>query len=137
MLLHLVAKVCDSLAAASVGLVPISPSFMTPPATPATRRFQTQTLLPLVADPLGKPVPGSHNRLPAKLRDIPRCGRPVRADHPDRIGPRHRGLRAHLRAGGRFRWAQPLLSRYPMLVLMVLYTTTSLWILAQPITRGG
>jgi hypothetical protein len=45
---------------------------------------------------------------------------------------------AHLRAGERFRTAQrALLSQYPMLVLMVLYTMTSLWILAQPITQGG
>jgi hypothetical protein len=44
---------------------------------------------------------------------------------------------AHLRAGERFRSAQKvLLSQYPMLILMVLYTMTSLWILAQPITRG-
>ena len=45
---------------------------------------------------------------------------------------------AHLRAGERFRTAQrALLSQYPMLVLMVFYTMTSLWILAQPITREG
>jgi hypothetical protein len=45
---------------------------------------------------------------------------------------------AHLRAGERFRTAQrALLSQYPMLILMVLYTMTSLWILAQPITREG
>jgi hypothetical protein len=45
---------------------------------------------------------------------------------------------AHLRAGERFRSAQNvLLSQYPVLVLMVLYTMTSLWILAQPSTRGG
>jgi hypothetical protein len=45
---------------------------------------------------------------------------------------------AHLRAGERFRTAhKALLSQYPMLVLMVMYTMTSLWILAQPITRGG
>jgi hypothetical protein len=45
---------------------------------------------------------------------------------------------AHLRAGERFRTAQrALLSQYPMLILMVLYTMTSLWILAQPITRGA
>jgi len=44
---------------------------------------------------------------------------------------------AHLRAGERFRAAQSvLLSQYPILVLMVLYTMTSLWILAQPVTRG-
>ena len=43
---------------------------------------------------------------------------------------------AHLRAGERFRNAQrALLSQYPMLLLMVLYTMTSLWILAQPITQ--
>jgi hypothetical protein len=43
---------------------------------------------------------------------------------------------AHLRAGERFRTAQRvLLSQYPMLLLMVMYTMTSLWILAQPITR--
>ncbi|MGH7763124.1 MAG: hypothetical protein ACREOM_01740 [Candidatus Dormibacteraceae bacterium] len=45
---------------------------------------------------------------------------------------------AHLRAGERFRSAQrALLSQYPMLALMVMYTMTSLWILAQPITRGA
>ena len=45
---------------------------------------------------------------------------------------------AHLRAGERFVSAERvLLSQYPMLVLMVMYTMTSLWILAQPITRGG
>ena len=43
---------------------------------------------------------------------------------------------AHLRAGERFKnAAQVLLSQYPMLALMVLYTMTSLWILAQPITK--
>jgi hypothetical protein len=44
----------------------------------------------------------------------------------------------HLRAGERFRTARrALMSQYPMLVLMVAYTMTSLWILAQPITEGG
>jgi hypothetical protein len=43
---------------------------------------------------------------------------------------------SHLRAGQRFKnAAHVLLSQYPMLLLMVLYTMTSLWILAQPITR--
>jgi hypothetical protein len=43
---------------------------------------------------------------------------------------------AHLRAGERFKVASNvLISQYPMLLLMVLYTMTSLWILAQPITR--
>ncbi|HET7419303.1 MAG TPA: hypothetical protein VFL27_02880 [Candidatus Dormibacteraeota bacterium] len=45
---------------------------------------------------------------------------------------------SHLRAGERFRTAQrALLSQYPMLLLMVMYTMTSLWILSQPITLGG
>jgi hypothetical protein len=45
---------------------------------------------------------------------------------------------AHLRAGERFETARNvLISQYPMLVLMVLYTMTSIWILAQPITEGG
>ncbi|HET7338442.1 MAG TPA: hypothetical protein VFK22_02745, partial [Candidatus Dormibacteraeota bacterium] len=43
---------------------------------------------------------------------------------------------SHLRAGERFRTAQrALFSQYPMLLLMVMYTMTSLWILAQPITK--
>ena len=43
---------------------------------------------------------------------------------------------AHLRAGERFKTARnALLSQYPMLLLMVAYTMTSLWILAQPITE--
>ena len=42
----------------------------------------------------------------------------------------------YLRAGERFRAAQrALLSQYPMLLLLVAYTMTSLWILAQPVTR--
>ncbi len=45
-------------------------------------------------------------------------------------------LLSHLKAGERFQTAQrALLSQYPMLLLMVMYTMTSLWILAQPITR--
>jgi len=45
---------------------------------------------------------------------------------------------SHMRAGERFLTAQrALLSQYPMLLLMVMYTMTSLWILAQPITQGG
>ena len=47
-------------------------------------------------------------------------------------------LLSHLRAGAVFRTAQnALFSQYPMLLLMVMYTFTSLWILAQPITAGG
>ncbi|MBO0682757.1 MAG: hypothetical protein J2P45_06340 [Candidatus Dormibacteraeota bacterium] len=45
---------------------------------------------------------------------------------------------AHLRAGEAFKRARlVLLSQYPMLLLMVGYTMTSLWILAQPTTSGG
>jgi len=45
---------------------------------------------------------------------------------------------SHLRAGERFRTAQrALLSQYPMLILMVIYTMTSLLILAQPTTTAG
>lgn len=45
---------------------------------------------------------------------------------------------AHIRAGEQFRLARnALISQYPMLILMVAYTMTSLWILAQPITQAG
>jgi hypothetical protein len=45
---------------------------------------------------------------------------------------------AHMRAGERFRSAQrALLSQYPMLALMVIYTMTSLLILAQQTTKAG
>jgi len=45
---------------------------------------------------------------------------------------------SHLRAGERFRTAQKaLLSQYPMLILMVTYTMTSLLILAQSTTKTG
>jgi hypothetical protein len=45
---------------------------------------------------------------------------------------------AHFRANQWFRTAcRALNSQYPMLGLMVLYTMTSLWILAQPTTSGG
>ena len=41
-------------------------------------------------------------------------------------------------AGELFKRAREvLISQYPMLILMVGYTMTSLWILAQPITSGG
>ena len=45
---------------------------------------------------------------------------------------------SHLRAGERFRTAKrALLSQYPMLILMVIYTMTSLLILAQQSTKVG
>jgi hypothetical protein len=44
---------------------------------------------------------------------------------------------AHRHAGERFQSAQrAALSQYPILVALVLYTMTSLWILAQPLTNG-
>jgi hypothetical protein len=44
---------------------------------------------------------------------------------------------AHRHAGERFQSAQrAALSQYPVLVALVLYTMTSLWILAQPLTNG-
>ena len=47
-------------------------------------------------------------------------------------------LLSHLRANTVFKSAQrALLSQYPMLLLMVAYTFTSLWILAQPTTTGS
>ena len=96
-----------------------------------------QTLLPLVADPLGKkPVPGSHDPYQPGFA-LSACAA-VRCMQIILIVVGHVIVvyLAHLRAGERSRSAQPLLSKYPMLVLTVLYTTTSLCILAQPITRG-
>ena len=100
--------------------------------------MQTQWLLPLLADPFGLgwhllPTGGfqpSTLLAPAALvwyvQVVLIVGGHVIAMYL-----------AHLRAGERFQAAQSvLLSQYPILVLMVLYTMTSLWILAQPITSG-
>ncbi len=44
---------------------------------------------------------------------------------------------AHVQAMGLYRSARPALrSQIPMLVLMVLYTMLSLWILSQPIVEA-
>ena len=104
----------------------------------ATLVVQTQWLLPLLADPFGLgwhllPTGGfqpSTLLAPAALvwyvQVVLIVGGHVIAMYL-----------AHLRAGERFQAAQSvLLSQYPILVLMVLYTMTSLWILAQPITSG-
>lgn len=100
---------------------------------------QTQWLVPLLGDPLGRgwhllePVAGFHPSLllaPAVVVWYVQvvlivCGHVVAM------------YLAHLRAGERFRAAQSVLfSQYPILVLMMLYTMTSLWILAQPVTTG-
>jgi hypothetical protein len=101
--------------------------------------IQSQALIPLLADPLGK----GWNLLPTAgfQASFALAGAStvwymqivlIVLGHVVAV------YLAHLRAGERFRTAQrALLSQYPMLVLMVLYTMTSLWILAQPITQGG
>jgi hypothetical protein len=101
--------------------------------------IQSQALIPLLADPLGR----GWNLLPTAgyVPSFALAGASIVwymqivlivLGHVVAV------YLAHLRAGERFRSAQrALLSQYPMLVLMVLYTMTSLWILAQPITAGG
>lgn len=101
---------------------------------------QSQALIPLLNDPLGK----GWQLLPALAGVKPSFALAqasivwyaqivlIVAGHVIAV------YLAHRRAGERFRTAQrALLSQYPILLLMVLYTMTSLWILAQPITRGG
>jgi hypothetical protein len=92
---------------------------------------QSQYLIPLLNDPLHN---GAH-LLPAVAGYVPNF-----AWYADIVlivlGHVVAVFLSHLRAGERFRTAQrALLSQYPMLLLMVLYTMTSLWILAQPITK--
>ena len=99
---------------------------------------QSQYLIPLLNDPLGK---GWH-LLPAVVNFKPSFALAqastvwyaqivlIVLGHVIAV------YLSHLRAGERFRTAQrALLSQYPMLLLMVMYTMTSLWILAQPITQ--
>ena len=101
--------------------------------------IQSQTLIPLLADPLGK---GWHLLPTAAYQPSFALSGAATVWYMQIIlivvGHVIAVYLAHLRAGERFRSAQrALLSQYPMLALMVLYTMTSLWILAQPITRGG
>ena len=100
----------------------------------------SQYFIPLLNDPLGK---GWH-LLPAVANFKPDFGlaRASTVWYADIVlivlGHIIAVFLSHLRAGERFRTAQrALLSQYPMLVLMVLYTMTSLWILSQPITNGA
>jgi hypothetical protein len=100
----------------------------------------SQYFIPLLNDPLGK---GWH-LLPALAGFKPNFGVAQASTvwYADIIlivlGHIIAVFLSHLRAGERFRTAQrALLSQYPMLVLMVVYTMTSLWILSQPITLGG
>ncbi len=96
---------------------------------------QSQSLIPLLADPLGTGAPSSfvpsfalaNAQLVWYLQVIL-----IVLGHVAAV------YLAHLRAGERFRTPRnALLSQYPMLILMVGYTMTSLWILAQGSTRGG
>jgi len=98
----------------------------------------SQYLIPLLNDPLGK---GWH-LWPAVASFTPNFGLAQASTvwYADIVlivlGHVIAVFLSHLRAGERFRTAQrALLSQYPMLLLMVLYTMTSLWILAQPITK--
>jgi hypothetical protein len=100
----------------------------------------SQYFIPLLNDPLGK---GWH-LLPAAAAFKPNFGLANASTvwYADIVlivlGHIIAVFLSHLRAGERFRTAQrALLSQYPMLVLMVMYTMTSLWILSQPITAGG
>jgi hypothetical protein len=98
---------------------------------------QSQALIPLLADPLGRGwslLPTGGYRPSFALANVAIVWYVqiilIVVGHVTAV------YLAHLRAGERFKVAtNVLLSQYPMLLLMVLYTMTSLWILAQPITR--
>ena len=99
---------------------------------------QSQYFIPLLSDPMGK---GWH-LLPAVADFKPTFALAQAATVWYAqivlivIGHMIAVYLSHLRAGERFQTAQrALLSQYPMLLLMVMYTMTSLWILAQPITQ--
>jgi len=98
---------------------------------------QSQALIPLLADPLGR---GWHLLPTADYQPNFALAGAATVWYMQVVlivlGHVVAVYLAHLRAGERFRNAKNvLLSQYPMLLLMVLYTMTSLWILAQPITR--
>jgi hypothetical protein len=101
--------------------------------------YNAQALIPLLADPLGRgwhllPTAGYQPSLALNGASTVWYMQIVLIV----IGHVVAVYLAHLRAGEQFRTAQKaLLSQYPMLILMVLYTMTSLWILAQPTTKGG
>ena len=101
--------------------------------------YNAQSLIPLLADPLGR---GWHLLPTAAYQPSLALNAAATVWYMQIIlivlGHVIAVYLAHLRAGEQFRTAQKaLLSQYPMLVLMVLYTMTSLWILAQPTTKGG
>lgn len=99
--------------------------------------IQSQGLIPLLADPLGK----GWNLLPtAGYRPSFLLAGAAVVWYVQVVlivlGHMIAVYLSHLRAAERFKdGSHVLLSQYPMLGLMVLYTMTSLWILAQPITR--
>jgi hypothetical protein len=101
--------------------------------------YNAQSLIPLLADPLGRgwhllPTAGYQASLALNGASTVWYMQVVLIV----LGHVVAVYLAHLRAGEQFRTAQrALLSQYPMLILMVLYTMTSLWILAQPTTKGG
>ena len=100
---------------------------------------QSQGIIPLLADPLGK---GWHLLPTAAYRPSFALVQAQTVWYAQIVlivlGHIIAVYLAHLRAGERFRTSgNALLSQYPMLLLMVGYTMTSLWILAQPITAGG
>ena len=98
---------------------------------------QSQALLPLLADPFGRgwnllPTAGYKPSFALAGAAVVWYAQVVLIV----LGHIIAVYLAHLRAGQRFRdSARALISQYPMLLLMVCYTATSLWILAQPITR--
>ena len=99
--------------------------------------IQSQGLIPLLADPLGR---GWH-LLPTEGYQVSFALAQASTVWYAQVilivlGHVVAVYLAHLRAGERFKTARnALLSQYPMLLLMVAYTMTSLWILAQPITE--
>lgn len=100
---------------------------------------QAQNLIPLLADPLGR---GWHWLPTAGFRPSFLLAGAALVWYVQVVlivlGHVIAVYLAHLRALERFRAPmKALFSQYPMLILMVLYTMTSLWILAQPITREG
>jgi hypothetical protein len=99
---------------------------------------QSQRLIPLLSDPLAK---GWH-LWPAVANVTPNLAlaQPATVWYAQVVlivlGAVIAICLAYLRAGERFRVPErALLSQYPMLLLLVGYTMTSLWILAQPVTR--
>ncbi|MDQ6771466.1 MAG: hypothetical protein M3024_00520 [Candidatus Dormibacteraeota bacterium] len=101
--------------------------------------IQGQGLIPLLADPLGR---GWHLLPTASYQVSFTLAQASTVWYAQVVlivvGHIVAVVLAHLRAGERFLTARnALLSQYPMLLLMVMYTMTSLWILAQPITAGG